>query len=302
MNTMELYGLVLSMMKLANDTETKDSYFSSARYEISDFLTMFIRLVKEENITTRDELLESDFKDEFWLNSFALAGMISGFRRTYIMSGNNIWSFEDYRMELAFKIADRYESLVNAYQNNPDEFYINAYVRLMLMNMIYDNNRKNPDFYSSLDEPISTFDESLTLMDIFFSNADVEEEGICYSMVCEAAKILNNLSSKGPLFAIALALTGDLEKTLNATIKTADDFFNIYNNVIESFCHEYGISNSEMYKSSNLSDFAKDFDPVNCLNSAQISRWKYLGKNALGPLFGVDTSPKQVRKVKKKQK
>ena len=66
------------------------------------------------------------------------------------------------------------------------------------------------------------------------------------------------------------------------------------------FCQEIGIYNPHIYKASSLSEFAKDFDPTEDFDKAQVSRWQYIARNAIGSLFEKDVSPKQKRRPKQK--
>lgn len=278
-----------------------------------DFTALLEMLVCKEKIMTKGELLLSSFKDDYWLLSYELARLITGYRRKNINKSDSLWDFDDYMMELTKKIVDKYDTLIESYSKNPEEFSINGYVTSMLIKMIITNSRKrscmgkkekdgtndkNADKYyicsinSSLDDDGFTIEETLT------SDEDTEETCIFRSNVRQSAEKLNRLSSKGPLYAFVLTISGDKDLSLELVHDLKIDFLDVYNNEIDIFCNEYGIKDSKELKTVNLSDFSKAFSPADDFNTTQISRWKYMCKNELGSQYGIDTSPKQKRKSK----
>ena len=276
-----------------------DNDIKMKKYSTADFRLLFIKLVHDENILTTADLIDSQFREEFWLNAYAFICRIVNAKNYMIKDNDAAWSSDDYKMELTLKIVDQYGTIVKSYLKGKGHIYINGYASHMLYNLICDNYRKkpvNPDPFST---PVGDDDGSRTLGDTLFSDDNTEEYGIFCAYVCMAAKILNRLSSKGPLFAFVLVVIGGLDKILESTY-SGEEFLILYNDSIDMFCQEIGIYNPHIYKASSLSEFAKDFDPTEDFDKAQVSRWQYIARNAIGSLFEKDVSPKQKRRPKQK--
>lgn len=279
------------------------------------FESMLGFLAKKE-IMTKESLLKSEYKDEYWCRALALSTLIVGYRRKNINKSDVVWGIEDYRMELAGKVVDKYDRICATYLSDPDKFNINSYITSMLLRMIYDNDRKviikkntcketeEEPFgrysFCTISTPLGNSDERFTIEDTLTSDESTEDTCVFRSDVRDSVIKLNRLSSKGPLYAFILHTSGDKDVALQSVHEMNRDFLEVYNNEVDIFCDEFGIQNNEELHAESLSEFARAFSPVNDFDSKQISRWKYMCRNELGPKYGIDISPKQVRKPRVK--